>query len=117
MLPLLAIGPVVAAMTWGAMMLEVFLFTGLVAERRHRRVLLVLGIAFHLGIAFVHGLPSFALAMWGGLILYLRPLDEPFVLRAPAWARRLAALPRPALRLPRRSPAPAALASSDPAVP
>jgi antimicrobial peptide system SdpB family protein len=111
LLPLLAVGPVVAAMTWGALVLEVFLFTGLVAERRYRRVLLVLGVAFHLAIAFVHGLPSFALAMWGGLVVYLHPRDEPLVLRVPAWARRLATLAPPALRLPRRAPA---LAAGDP---
>jgi antimicrobial peptide system SdpB family protein len=99
-LPLLANGVVVAAATWGAMALELFLFTGLVAERRHRRVLLCLGIAFHAMIALVHGLPSFSLAMWAGLVLYLHPVDEEFAaLRV--WSGRWLDAARAHLRLPR----------------
>lgn len=101
-LPLLSNGVAIAALTWGALMLEIFLFTGLLAERRHRRVLLAAGLAFHGAIALVHGLLSFALPMWGGLILYLHPVNEDFAgLRAwsgQAWAAACARL-RPATRL------------------
>ncbi|MEZ4363430.1 MAG: HTTM domain-containing protein [Kofleriaceae bacterium] len=77
-MPLLTNGMVVTAITWGALALEIFLFSGLVATRRTRRALLVLGISFHAMIALIHGLLSFALVMWGGLILFLRPLDQEF---------------------------------------
>ncbi len=77
---------VVAGITWGAIVLELFLFTGLVMERRWRPWMMVAGMGFHLGIAAVHGLLSFALAMWGGLILFLWPLERPFEVRARALA-------------------------------
>jgi antimicrobial peptide system SdpB family protein len=76
-LPILASGFVVV-LTWGPMILELFLFAGLIASRAAKRRLLVLGILFHAGIAAVHGLLSFALPMWGALILFLRPVDEEF---------------------------------------
>jgi antimicrobial peptide system SdpB family protein len=89
-MPLLANALVVSALTWGPMLLEVFLFAGLIAAPRPRRVLLVLGLAFHATIALVHGLPSFMFAMWGALVLYLRPAElEIVALRA--WSARLAA--------------------------
>jgi antimicrobial peptide system SdpB family protein len=80
-MPLLTNSVIVTAITWGAMALEIFLFAGLIATRRSRAVLLVLGIGFHATIAAIHGLPSFALVMWGALILYLRPLDQAFARR------------------------------------
>jgi antimicrobial peptide system SdpB family protein len=111
-MPLLASGLVVSAITWGAMMLEIFLFAALIAERRYRRVLLRLGIAFHAVIALVHGLLSFALGMWGALVLYLHPVDEELVaLRV--WGGRLVG----ALRLRPRAalaPAPAIALSAAP---
>lgn len=83
--PMLANPISVTMITWGALVLEIFLFTGLVMDPRHRRKLLVLGLMFHAGIALVHGLVSFALAMCGALILYLRPPNDefrfPFLLR------------------------------------
>jgi hypothetical protein len=47
-------------------------------ERRHWKYMLWLGIAFHAAIAVQHGLASFAFAMWGALILYLRPVEFEF---------------------------------------
>lgn len=79
-MPILTNSVAVTAITWGALVLEMFLFTGLVATRRTRGVLLVLGISFHAGIAMIHGLLSFVLVMWGALILYLRPVHEEFAL-------------------------------------
>jgi antimicrobial peptide system SdpB family protein len=77
-LPLLSHGAAVMAMTWGVIALELALFLGLVAERRYRTTLLVFGLAFHFGIFVVHGLFTFFVAMAAALILYLRPLDQPF---------------------------------------
>jgi antimicrobial peptide system SdpB family protein len=79
----------VVVLTWGTLVLELLLFMGLVVEKKHRWKLLWLGIFFHAGIAVVHGLISFVLAMWAGLILFLRPMGEEF--RVPAWASAAAA--------------------------
>jgi antimicrobial peptide system SdpB family protein len=67
-------------MTWGAIVLEVSLALGLVLPRKKWRVLLVIGLVFHVLIALVFDLGSFALAMMAALILFLRPADEPFAL-------------------------------------
>ena len=74
--PLLHNPTTVVLLTWGPILLEVLLFTGLVMDRRYRKSLLVAGITFHGGIAIVQGLGSFALAMWGALVLFLYPLNE-----------------------------------------
>lgn len=77
MTPLLS-SPLVALLTWSVLALELCLALGLVLGRESRRVLLPLGIAFHLGIAVFHGLISFVLIMFGALILLLRPFDTGF---------------------------------------
>jgi antimicrobial peptide system SdpB family protein len=66
----------VVAITWGTMLLELSLAAGLLADARYRRVLLVLGVTFHAGIALVHGLISFVLAMWAALFLFLYPVGQ-----------------------------------------
>jgi antimicrobial peptide system SdpB family protein len=73
----------VVAITWGTMLLELSLAAGLLADARYRRVLLILGIAFHMGIALVHGLISFVLAMWAALFLFLYPVGQ--TLQLPKW--------------------------------
>ena len=80
-------------MTWGVMVLEFFLATGLVMSRRHWGKLLVGGIALHAGIGFIQGIMSFSITMIGVLILYLRPPEETFDF---AWLRavRLPSLSR-----------------------
>lgn len=78
LMPLLTHGPTVALMTWGAIVLELFLFAALVMPKRAWSYFLVLGIAFHAAIAFTLGLVSFSLAMTAALILYLRPVGKPF---------------------------------------
>jgi antimicrobial peptide system SdpB family protein len=87
LMPLLTNGTTVALMTWGAIVLELFLFTALVMPKRAWPYFLVLGIAFHGAIAAIHGLISFGLAMTAALILYLRPVEEPFSL--PRFVRSL----------------------------
>ena len=80
LMPLLRNGITVSVMTWGSMALELALCAALVMPRRAWAPLLWAGIAFHMGIALIQGLPSFSLTMIGALILYLRPLDRPFSL-------------------------------------
>jgi antimicrobial peptide system SdpB family protein len=87
-MPVLTNSVAITTITWGALLLETLLFAGLLATRRTRAVLLVLGISFHAAIALVHGLLSFALVMWGALILFLRPADEEFALLR-RWTNRL----------------------------
>ncbi|HET9035930.1 MAG TPA: HTTM domain-containing protein, partial [Myxococcaceae bacterium] len=73
----------VVPLTWGVLLLELSLAAALVAPLRFRRRLLPLALLFHAGIAVIHGMPSFALAMIGGLVLYLRPTWQPFPLPQP----------------------------------
>jgi antimicrobial peptide system SdpB family protein len=99
--------PVVALLTWSVLILEFWLALGLVLSRSARRVLLPLGMAFHVGIIFFHGLVSFVLIMFGALLLLLRPFDEQLRFEW-IWSR---------LRQRFRAPAPAApleVASSAP---
>lgn len=78
LLPMLESGIVVTALTWGTIMLEFFLFAGLVMDKRGWSYLLGLGISLHLGIALLIGLPAFSTAMIAALVLYLIPLDKTF---------------------------------------
>ncbi len=82
------IGPtvLVVPLTWSVLVFELCLAAALVAPTRFRLRLLPVAIVFHLGIALVHGLPSFAIAMSAALVLYLRPWWRPFAL--PQLARR-----------------------------
>ncbi|MEU5769054.1 sporulation-delaying protein SdpB family protein [Streptomyces asoensis] len=66
----------VAAMTWGPLVLEIALAGALLLPQRVRWMLLPAGVLFHLGIAVVMGLWSFALAMCAGLLLLLAPLGH-----------------------------------------
>ncbi|MFD5479970.1 sporulation-delaying protein SdpB family protein [Streptomyces hawaiiensis] len=66
----------VAAMTWGPLVLEIILAAALLMPQRVRWMLLPAGILFHLSIAMVMGLWSFAIAMWAGLLLLLSPLGH-----------------------------------------
>jgi len=88
----------VVPLTWGVLVLELVLASALVAPLRFRARLLPVALLFHAGIAVIHGMPSFALAMIGGLVLYLRPTWQPFplpeLLRRPI-ARRTRGLAQP----------------------
>lgn len=68
----------IAALTWLPIALELALAASPLMSQRARWVLLPLGIAFHLGIAVLMGLWSFALAMWAGLFLLLSPIGHSF---------------------------------------
>jgi hypothetical protein len=78
-------------MTWGVLVLELGLAFALLAPVRVRSWLLSLAVLFHVGIALLHGLPTFALTMIAALVLYLRPVWRPFAL--PALRRRVASVP------------------------
>ena len=82
------IGPtvLVVPLTWSVLVFELCLAAALFAPTRFRLRLLPVAIVFHLGIALVHGLPTFAIAMSAALVLYLRPWWRPFAL--PELARR-----------------------------
>lgn len=77
-LPVLVHPVLVTLLTWGSLALEAVLFTGLFMKSRYRRILLPLGIAFHGGIVLFQGLFSFSVIMTAALVLYLRPVDQPF---------------------------------------
>ncbi|HLU46333.1 MAG TPA: sporulation-delaying protein SdpB family protein [Natronosporangium sp.] len=91
------------ALTWGPLALEFLLALGLIAKRSFRPYLLAGGIALHLSIALLMGLWSFALVMFGGLVMFLRPLEQSLPL--PRWAKRMRSL-LPAPREPESSAAP-----------
>jgi antimicrobial peptide system SdpB family protein len=92
LMPLLT-RPVVALLTWGVLVFEFLLFMALTFDRPARRLLLPLGIGFHLTIMVAYGLTSFFASMSAGLILLLRPLDEPFNFE-PVWSRLKALVPQ-----------------------
>lgn len=62
--------------TWGVLLLEILLFTAIFSSPKHKRILFYFGLVFHFMIWIIHGLGSFYLAMVGGLIIYLLPLDK-----------------------------------------
>lgn len=96
MLPVLS-SPAVALLTWSVLLLELGLSVGPLLNPTLRRVLLPLGMSFHLGIAVFHGLISFVLVMFGALILLLRPSDAVFRFEPlRAWLRQLRPQPAPA---------------------
>jgi len=71
--PLLTSPFLLKFISWATILLELFLFTGLVMNRNHRTMMLFLGLGFHFWIIMFHGLFSFFFAMTGALILYLGP--------------------------------------------
>ncbi|MEW2299147.1 sporulation-delaying protein SdpB family protein [Streptomyces sp. NPDC006655] len=72
--PVLANPVGVAALTWTPLFIEISLSAALLVPQRVRYVLLAAGMSFHLCIAVMMGLWSFALAMWAGLLLLCLPL-------------------------------------------
>ena len=62
----------------GDVVLEFLLFAALLAPKKYWKWFLVAGIVFHLSIAVVIGLYSFATVMFAALILFLRPFEQEF---------------------------------------
>lgn len=74
---------VVVLFSWMPMLLELVLMMALVAPKWSWRYFLWAGISFHALIAISFGLVSFGIAMFASLILYLRPVEQPFNLIQP----------------------------------
>lgn len=62
--------------TWLVLAIELFLFMGLMTDKKYWGYLLAIGICFHFMILIIHGLFSFFCSMAGALILYLKPNEE-----------------------------------------
>lgn len=77
-----------AAATWGPMILEFALGLALVLPSATRKPLLGLGVAFHCAIAVCMGLWSFAFVMTGGLLLLLVPRGHAFTTFVSKWTRK-----------------------------
>lgn len=63
----------VVLMTWGSLVIEVFLFVGVFVQKIYRKPLFLLGVSFHIGIALAHGLITFSMVMSALLFIYLIP--------------------------------------------
>lgn len=61
----------VVFLTWGTLLLEFMLAFAWLSQGKTRKLLMIGGIIFHMGIALVMGLMSFSIIMSGALILYL----------------------------------------------
>ena len=86
----------VAALTWGALALEIALGLALLLPKQVRPYLLASGLLFHDMIAVSMGLISFDCAMAGALLLYLLPFG--YQVAAPRWLLRAGAALKPARR-------------------
>jgi antimicrobial peptide system SdpB family protein len=92
--PLITHGATVAIFSWSVIVLELMLSVAFLMHRRAQRPLMVVAMAFHVGIIFVHGLPSFGSTMIAALLLYLQPWSvelhvREIVRRGSAWVARL----------------------------
>jgi antimicrobial peptide system SdpB family protein len=81
-------GVVVAFATWGVLIVEGLLGIALFMPRSRHRSLLYAGMLLHLGIAVIHGLASFSLAMFGALLIYLWRSAAPQAVAADAPSMR-----------------------------
>lgn len=68
----------VVVMTWGALILQTFLFLALFSPKRYWSYFLYGALIFHELIAVMLGLITFSISMCAALILYLRPNDMEF---------------------------------------
>jgi len=76
--PILDVPLFIALISWGAIIFELLLAAALFMERKYWKYFLVSGIFFHFLILFIFGLGSFSTAMFGALVLYLRPFNQTF---------------------------------------
>ncbi len=71
-MPLLENPIILTYLTWSVMLLELFLFSCIfIRNKKIKKMAWLLGILFHFGIIFIHGLVSFFFSMVGALTLYL----------------------------------------------
>ncbi len=78
--PILLNGAAVTLLTWGTILLEIFLFLGILLPKRSWRYLLAGGLMLHAAIGVVFGIVTFSTIMAAALVLYLRPVEEPFAI-------------------------------------
>ncbi len=64
---------IVTFITYSVMILEILIFLGLTANIRYRKIILIIGIFFHLSIIIFHGIFSFFFSITACLILFLYP--------------------------------------------
>lgn len=87
LMPLFANSITVLLITWGAVLIEITLFMGIVIDKKYRSFLLKLGLLFHFAILLIFGLFTFFIAMAAALILYLGPIEKGLII--PLWIKRL----------------------------
>lgn len=69
---------VVVFITWGTIVFEIILGMAIIMDRKqiNWKLLLLLGVVFHLGILLVFGLISFFMSMTSCLVIYLVPVSR-----------------------------------------
>ena len=72
---ILEIVPALKLSTWGVIGAEFLLAAAVVCGPTLRRVAFWIGVAMHVGIGLLLGLPTFSAVMIAALLLYLRPSD------------------------------------------
>ncbi|MFI0719536.1 sporulation-delaying protein SdpB family protein [Streptomyces sp. NPDC021224] len=92
--PVLASPTGVALLIWTPLVIEIGLAASLLLAQRWRWRVFAAGVLFHLSIAVMMGLWSFALAMIGGLVVLCFPLGSHLSVTPPQIARKI--LRRPA---------------------
>ncbi|MFD6532732.1 sporulation-delaying protein SdpB family protein [Streptomyces sp. NPDC060184] len=113
--PVLASTAGVALLTWIPLAIEISLAASLLLAQRWRWRVFAAGVLFHLSIAVMMGLWSFALAMIGGLVILCFPLGSHLDVTPPRAVRRMLRrntdahpdLPAPAADGRERRPSPA----------
>tara|TARA_R110000751_G_scaffold62520_5_gene129007 strand:+ start:27775 stop:28269 length:495 start_codon:yes stop_codon:yes gene_type:complete len=75
-LPIISNIYVTSIISWGAIFIEILLFSALFANKSLRPFYFKLGVFFHFMIICIHGLWSFFFAMLGGLVIYLLPWNK-----------------------------------------
>lgn len=64
---------IVSFITYSVLILEILIFLGLTANLKYRKIILIIGIFFHLSIIIFHGIFSFFFSITACLILFLYP--------------------------------------------
>ncbi|AKI93537.1 sporulation-delaying protein SdpB family protein [Bacillus subtilis] len=66
----------IVVFTWLVTIFELFLAASIISNIRIKRIALILGIIFHIGIIISIGIVSFGLIMISALIIYLHPIQK-----------------------------------------
>ncbi|TQK98406.1 antimicrobial peptide system SdpB family protein [Streptomyces puniciscabiei] len=93
--PIIATPLGVALMTWAPLAIELSLAVCLLLPQRQRWWVMSAGLVFHLSIALIMGLWSFALAMAGGILVLCQPLGGSLHIRRATHPAHVAATTTP----------------------